>query len=98
MKALLSKGMQEAGARPRVLLATEAYSMGADPMDVEQIVHIRPPNSVESKSDVNMTWYKLSVTSPQFNRQQLQQRTMLFDVQNSVAFSSEICTIQNIFV
>ena len=33
----------------KLLFATEAYGMGADSPDIRRIVHVGPPNSLESK-------------------------------------------------
>lgn len=33
-----------------VLLATEAYGMGADPPDVRRVQHVSSPTNMESKS------------------------------------------------
>ena len=46
MKETVSEGMQN---ELRLLLATEAYSMGVDVNDICRIVHAGPPSSMESK-------------------------------------------------
>ena len=49
MKELISKSMLCAESTLKLLFATEAYGMGADAPDVERIIHISPPNCLESK-------------------------------------------------
>ena len=48
MKKTITAGMHDP-AGVRVLLATEAYGMGADPPDVRRVYHISPPCNLESK-------------------------------------------------
>lgn len=48
MKSQISDDMQSTSGKIRILLATEAYGMGADPPDVRQVVHVGPPSTLES--------------------------------------------------
>ena len=41
--------MQDLDVQLQLLLCTEAYSMGADPAQVNQVVHLGPPNTTESR-------------------------------------------------
>ena len=49
MKELIGKSMLCKVSTLRLLFATEAYGMGADAPDVRRVIHITPPNSIESK-------------------------------------------------
>ena len=49
MKENITKVMKIPDGHIRILLATEAYGMGADAPNIRRIVHIGPANSVESK-------------------------------------------------
>lgn len=48
-KKQVAEEMRDANGKVRMLFATEAYGMGADAPDVRRIMHIGPPNSLESK-------------------------------------------------
>ena len=48
MKSLITHAMQDPEGNLRLLLATEAYGMGADPPDVHDVIHVGPPSSLES--------------------------------------------------
>jgi len=45
--------MQNPDGHIRLLLCTEAYSMGADPAKVSEVIHLGPTNTVESKQDLS---------------------------------------------
>ena len=49
MKEAVSRDMGSKTGKLRLLMATEAYSMGTDAPDIRRVVHIGPPGSVESK-------------------------------------------------
>ena len=49
MKSAISESMKEPNGCVRLLLATEAYGMGADAPNVRHVIHIGPPSSIESK-------------------------------------------------
>ena len=40
--------MQQDSGTIRLLFATEAYGMGIDVSDIRHIVHVGPPNNIES--------------------------------------------------
>ncbi len=44
--------MLEEYGEVRVLLATEAYGYGADSPNVRYIIHVGPPNTMESKLNI----------------------------------------------
>lgn len=50
MKERITKTLQNPEGNLRLLLATEAYSMGADPARVRAVVHIGPTSNLESMS------------------------------------------------
>ena len=41
--------MQRTDSKLRLLFATEAYGIGADSPDIRRVVHVGPPNTIESK-------------------------------------------------
>ena len=49
MKQKVSEELSDTDGKIQLLFATEAYGMGADAPDVRRIIHIGPPNSLESK-------------------------------------------------
>ena len=51
MKSMITNAMQDPDGNLRLLFATEAYGMGADPPDVRRVVHVGPPTSIESEWD-----------------------------------------------
>ena len=51
MKSTITEAMHDCTG-VRVLLATEAYGMGADPPDVRRVEHVSPPSTMESKEHV----------------------------------------------
>lgn len=38
--------------RVRMLIATEAYSMGTDCNNIRRIIHTSPPSAIESKNEL----------------------------------------------
>ena len=48
MKSRITELMQSPDSGLRLLLCTEAYSMGADPANICNVVHIGPTNNIES--------------------------------------------------
>ena len=49
MKDLIAASMRKPDSQLRVLFATEAYGMGTDAPDVRQVIHIGPPNALDSE-------------------------------------------------
>ena len=47
MKEKVSKEVGDARGKVKLLLATEAYGMGADCSNIRRVIHIGPPNSLE---------------------------------------------------
>jgi superfamily II DNA helicase RecQ len=47
MKERISADLQDPDGHLRLLLCTEAFSMGADPAMVKTVVHITPPSTIE---------------------------------------------------
>ena len=47
MKEAISKAMKDPFGPVRVLLATQAYGMGADAPNIRSIIHIGPASTVE---------------------------------------------------
>lgn len=50
MKALITHRMHETHDSLRLVFATEAYGTGIDVPDIKQIIHVGPPNTMESKN------------------------------------------------
>ncbi|XP_071109643.1 bifunctional 3'-5' exonuclease/ATP-dependent helicase WRN-like [Haliotis cracherodii] len=48
MKSLITQQMKKPDGQVRLLLATEAYGMGADSPNVHSIIHVGPPNTIET--------------------------------------------------
>ena len=48
MKKEITTQMKIPNGPLRVLLATEAYGMGTDAPDIRNIIHVGPPNTLES--------------------------------------------------
>lgn len=49
MKSKITEAMQDSESQLRLLFCTEAYSMGADPSKVKNVIHIGPPKHIESR-------------------------------------------------
>lgn len=49
MKEVITDKMQLSDSSLRLLLATQAYSMGTDCPNVRRVVNVGPPNNMESK-------------------------------------------------
>ena len=49
MKDVISEAMKDPFGPVRVLLATQAYGMGADAPNIRSVVHIGPSNTPEGK-------------------------------------------------
>ena len=49
MKTLITHDMKATDGEVRLLLATQAYGMGADSPNVREIVHVGPPGDIESE-------------------------------------------------
>ena len=57
-KEILAKSMRKSDSNLRILLATEAYSMGTDSPNVRHVMHIGPPSEIEGKSKRVVNGYR----------------------------------------
>jgi len=68
MKDKIQHDLQQPEGPLRLLLATEAYGMGADCPNIRNVVHIGPPNTIESKYGIHSTKANNSIRSAEWGK------------------------------